>query len=46
MQFVVIAAKKSQGGDGHLRNAQIELCVFNPGMNDVLDAGGFEKLFI
>ena len=46
MQLIVITAKKRQGGDRHLRYTQKELCMFDPGMNDVLNAGGFKKLFI
>lgn len=46
MELVFIAAEERQGGDGHLRYAQIELGVSDPGADNILDAGHAEKLFI
>ena len=46
VQLIVIPAECRQGGDSHLRDAQIELRVPDPGPDDVLDTGGVEELLI
>lgn len=46
VQFVIIAAEQRQGGDGHFGNTQIEAGIPDPGMDDILNAGSAEKLFI
>lgn len=46
VQLIVIPAECRQGEDSHLRDAQIELRVPDPGPDDVLDTGGVEELLI